>query len=330
MAAREAILEGTQAAQRLHAQLGTRAAVEQGGLSYIDVFAVAMELGAVLLFRRLEGMLGAYVADSGIPGIVVSTQRSLHIQRFTVAHEIGHLFMRHDLSLDQQVGLWRGSSRDLGEVAADAFASEFMLPRWLYVHHSARQRWDSAALQDPRLVYQLSLRLGASYDATCWGLKGHRILKPREMAKLWDVEPKELKVAALAGMADRIDPWADVWVITEADNGLSFQGGPNDIVVFRIPERASAGYLWDESQLRKDGFELLADDREEGDEEECGSTLTRVLVTRVRESCECQVSLSERRPWQPDESVGKLAIAFDMQGKEDGLPRLARKAIIAA
>ena len=244
MAAREAILEGTQAAQRLHAQLGTRAAVEQEGLSYIDVFAVAMELGAVLLFRRLEGMLGAYLADSETPGIIVSTQRSLHIQRFTVAHEIGHLFMRHDLSLDQQVGLWRGSSRDLGELAADAFASEFMLPRWLYVHHSVRQRWDSAALQDPRLVYQLSLRLGASYDATCWGLEGHRILKPREMAKLWDVEPKELKVAALAGMADRIDPWADVWVITEADNGLSFQGGPNDIVVFRIPERASAGYLW--------------------------------------------------------------------------------------
>src|SRR5881396_1366494 len=103
MTARDAILEGTQAAQRLHAQLGIRKAVEGRGLSCVDVFDVAMRLGAVLLFRKLDGLLGAYLSESAIPGIIVSTERNLHIQRFTAAHEIGHLVMRHELSLDENV-----------------------------------------------------------------------------------------------------------------------------------------------------------------------------------------------------------------------------------
>lgn len=330
MTPREAILEGAQAAHRLHAQLGTRAAVEREGLSCIDVFAAAKRLDAVLLFRRLEGLLGAYVPNPGVtPGIIVSTERNLHIQRFTVAHEIGHLFLQHELSLDEHVGLWRGASNNLKEVAADAFASEFMLPRWLYIRHAARQRWETAAIQDARVAYQLSLRLGASYEATCWGLEGHRILRPHVATKLREVEPKKLKIEALAGRAELTNPWADVWILTRGDGGLRFHGNPEDIVIFRIPERSSAGYLWDESRLCDDGFDVLADEREETDRQ-CGSTVTRVIVTRMRESRECRFSLSERRPWLPDDSVATLTIDFDMHGKEEGLPRFVRKAIAAA
>jgi Zn-dependent peptidase ImmA (M78 family) len=330
LADREAILEGAQAAHRLHAELGTRALVEREGLSCIDVFAVAMRLGAMLLFRRLEGLLGAYVPNPAAPGIIISTQRSLHVQRFTAAHEIGHLFLRHELSLDEEVGLWRGASRNPREAAADSFASEFMLPKWLYIYHAGRQLWERAALQDPKVVYQLSLRLGASYDATCYGLEGHRILTHSIVAKLRAEEPKRLKLAALAGRAELTNSWADVWTITQADDGLTFQGGPEDIVIFRIPERVSAGYLWDESRLRADGLELLADEREEATEGDCGTAVTRVLVTRVAESREYRVSFAERRPWRPDDAAASLTVSFDMHGKEEGLPRLARKAIAAA
>ena len=52
---RQAILQGTQAAQRLHARLGTRKSVEAGTYSRVDVFGTANALGAVLLFRRLKG-----------------------------------------------------------------------------------------------------------------------------------------------------------------------------------------------------------------------------------------------------------------------------------
>jgi uncharacterized protein DUF955 len=331
MTAREAILEGSQAAQRLHLQLGTREALQRGDISRIDVFGVAMQLGAVLLFRRLDGLLGAYLASpvTPTPGIVVSTERDLHVQRFTAAHELGHFFMKHELSLDEQVGLWRGESKDLREVAADAFASDFMLPRWLYIHHAGRHQWQAAALQRPEITYQLSLRLGASYDATCWGLIGHKILPSKAVEKLRKSEPKALKLQALAGRADLANPWSDVWIITPADDGLAFEGGPDDIVIFRCPERAAAGYLWDESRLQQQGFEVLADGRDEQNPE-CGGEVTRVLVTRVNERRSYRVSLSERRPWRPDDSPSTLSVAFDMHGKEEGLPRLARKAIAAA
>ena len=326
---REAILNGTKAAQRLHADLGTRIAVEADEISQVDVFAVADELGAVLLFRRLNGLLGAYLSEpvSPIPGIIVSTERDLHVQRFTVAHEIGHLYLRHAPSLDENVGLWRGSVKDPNELAADAFASEFLLPRWLYVYHARRHRWGSAALRIPQNTYQLSLRLGASYDAVCWGLQSHAILKSRFVQKLRSIAPKQLKLEALAGRALMENPWANVWVITEADDGLRFEGTPDDLVIFRFSERASAGYIWDEAQLKQHGFEILVDERDEDEDGDCGSAVTRVLIARVREPRLYHVSLSERRPWMPSDKASVVSVAFELYGKQEGLPRHVRQAL---
>ena len=87
-----------------------------------------MREGALLLFRPLRGLLGAYLGQPSFPraGIIVSTQRDLHVQRFTAAHELGHMVMGHEPSLDgEEIGLWRGESSNPQEVEADAFASEF-------------------------------------------------------------------------------------------------------------------------------------------------------------------------------------------------------------
>lgn len=333
MSKRDSILEGTAAAQRLHAKFGTRKALEMGRIGRIDVFQIAMQEGALLLFRPLKGLLGAYLGQPRFPraGIIVSTQRDLHVQRFTAAHELGHMTMGHAPSLDgEEIGLWRGESADPQEVQADAFASEFLLPRWLYIHHASRHGWTSAKLERPDIAYQLSLRLGASYDATCWGLQGHNILTRSAADKLRVYEPKELKQEALAGQGKLANPWADVWVVSEKDDGLTFEGSPDDIVIFRCRERASAGYLWDEAPLKANGFEVLVDTREMFDSVDCGSAVTRVLVTKVPEPREYQVSLRERRPWHPDDAPTQLSVAFDLQGKEQGLPRSARKTMAAA
>jgi hypothetical protein len=329
---RDAILEGTKAARRLHAQLGTRKAVEAGTLSRVDVFSVAAELGAVLLFQRLKGLLGAYLAEpvSPVPGIVVSTERDLHVQRFTAAHEIGHLYLKHAPTTDEDIGLWRSASKDLQELAADAFASEFLLPEWLYRYHAGRHRWTTTALQSPVNTYQLSLRLGASYDAVCWGLQSHDILKQGLVAKLRAIAPKEIKSEILNGWAQLDNSWANVWVITEADDGLAFEGTPDDIVIFRFSERASSGYLWDETHLRDEGFDVLVDTRDDHTGDDVGSDVTRVMVTKVREPRQCRVSLTERRPWLPSDTAGSVSVAFEMYGKEEGLPRHLRKAFAAA
>ena len=328
---RQAILQGTQEAQRLHARLRTRKSVEAGSSSRVDVFGAADALGAVLLFRRLKGLLGVYFPPplSPVPGIMVSTAPDLHVQRFTAAHELGHLCMRHTPSLDEEVGLWREGSRNVQELAADAFASEFLLPRWLYVYHATRHQWDTVALQDPQNTYQLSLRLGASYDAVCWGLQSHKILPPHIVAKLRAVEPKTLKHAALGGRATLDNAWGNVWVATGADHGLTFEGTPGDVVIFRFPEHAAAGYLWDDAQLRAKGFDVIDDYRHQDAVDECGGAVTRVLTTRVREAKRYAASLVQRRPWLPADTSAAVSITFDMYGKELGLPRHLRRTAAA-
>ncbi len=329
---RQAILEGVQAAQRLQKILKIKERFAEGTLSRINVFQAAVDSGAGLLFRPLKGLLGAFLGQPVVPtpGIIITTQRELHVQRFTAAHELGHMCLEHQPSCDSQVGLWRNDAADLKEVAADSFASEFLLPRWLYVYHARRQSWKTRDLQNPDVVYQLSLRMGASYDATVWGLEGHKILGRNDVRKLRQVAPKTIKLRALGSRIPLSNPWANVWVLTENDNGLELEGGPDDIIILRFQENASAGYLWDDALLLSQGVEILSDEREAVEVSDCGGAVTRVLAIRVAEAGQYRVALSEKRPWNPSDVGEQFFASFDLRGKERGLSRNSRELMAAA
>ena len=164
----------------------------------------------------------------------------------------------------------------------------------------------------------------------CWGLQSHKILTPHVVEHLRDVTPKTLKHAALGGRTHLANAWANVWVATQADDGLTFEGTADDVVIFRFPERAAAGYLWDDARLREQGFDILDDFRYQHADDDCGSAITRVLTTRVREPRRYGASLLERRPWLPADAAATVSITFEMYGKEAGLPRHLRRAYAAA
>lgn len=88
----------------------------------IDVFSVIVQVNIPLLFRPLDGLLGTFLPKPS-PGIIVTTERNLAIQRFTGAHELGHCYMGHEVSLDDKSILKHspvGSrSYDPREAAAD-------------------------------------------------------------------------------------------------------------------------------------------------------------------------------------------------------------------
>ena len=86
---------------------------------------------------------------------------------------------------------------DFQEVEADAFAIEFMMPRWLISANAARQGWRVTDFRRPDIVYQLALRIGASYEATCWTLVRHRYLQQSQARQLLQTQPRELKVGLL-------------------------------------------------------------------------------------------------------------------------------------
>ena len=97
---RAANIRGRQEATRLHNAFAMRDRIEAEG-GRIDVFETIVRSGVPLLFRPLEGLLGVFI-DEPIPGVLVTTKRSLSIQRFTGAHELGHYTFGHNPSLDDE------------------------------------------------------------------------------------------------------------------------------------------------------------------------------------------------------------------------------------
>lgn len=161
----QAVRKGAQTAGRLLRQLGVKQQIEQSG-GAINVFAAISELDVPMLFRPLDGLLGAFL-NFPTRGILVTTQRPLSIQRFTAAHELGHCMLDHQPSLDDENILRRmvmnaQPGQDLQEVEADGFAVAFLLPKWLIANHMKRQGISIPHLRRPNVIYQLSLRLGVS------------------------------------------------------------------------------------------------------------------------------------------------------------------------
>ena len=304
---RDAVLFGVRGATDAHSTFGLRERVEKGGTG-IDVFGIIDELRIPLFFKPLDKLLGTCirVPDAG-PGILITTERDLHLQRFTAAHELGHYILQHEGSFDNEVGppkLKQPAGFDWKEVEANAFAAEFLLPKWLFRYHVQRHNWSLKQLSDPGTVYQLSLRMGVSYESTCWGLQSHNILGADVVQRLRAVPPKMSKLAATGNKALH-DPWADVWILDDSDTGGSIDAGPSDVFILRISENAGSGFLWDVKALADTGFELVDDQRAEKDPGSIGGPVERRLVFRLPPDGTHKFRIAERRPWQRPELAAR-------------------------
>jgi Zn-dependent peptidase ImmA (M78 family) len=316
---RAAILAGAKAAHTLHRDLGIREQIERSGGGRIDVFGAIAKLGATLMFQPLDKLLGAYLpADEA--GVLITTKRPLPVQRFTGAHELGHLYMRHEPSLDDENILRRSpfsasGQHSLQEREADAFASMFLTPAWLLALNLTRQGWTARDLTDAANVYQASLRLGTSYLATCYALERHKVIGSDQRSRLIEVQPKTIKQHLLTEY-EPPDWRSDVWLLTQRDEGALIEGGRNDLFVVRLRENSGAGYLWNFDQLRKAGFALVRDDREAIKPETIGGMLTRKVTARSEDRVEGEVVLQEARPWMADAPLHQLFLRYDMRGPE--------------
>jgi Zn-dependent peptidase ImmA (M78 family) len=332
----EAVRNGTMAAARLHVQSGTRAAL-QGIGGNIDVFRAAVSEKLPLLLRPLKGLLGAYLPDP-IPGVLVTTQRPLSIQRFTAAHELGHFKMGHKPSLDDDSILRRmamttaarASDPDFQEVEADAFAVAFLMPKWLIGWHCQRQGWIASDLAQASIAYQLALRLGTSYEAMSWTLQRYHLISDDAGDALRNEQPRRLKVELLQDHQPA-DYRGDVWMLTERDADTRIDGSRNDHFVLRLNERSGGGYLWNIDQLRASGFAILRDDRENPDPAGIGGPVVRHVMAGMEQPARGQISLNECRPWQPTAPIAQVTLNFDFTGpEEEGLSRAERRQLLNA
>ena len=322
---RNAALEGMARAAEVHEEHSLRSRLGDGR-GPIDIFRIIMEMDVDFLFRPLDKLLGAFM-PAPVGGILITTKRDLYVQRYTAAHELGHFLMNHEVSLDDEslIGFApRGNAYDdLQEVAADAFASEFLMPRWLVAGQVHRQRWTTEELKTPAIVYQLSLRLGVSYEAMCWALAGHQAIPQNDAQRLANIPPKTAKLDALCGQFLG-NPWANVWSLTSCDGGLTLVGTADDVLQIELEERASAGLTWNVEEAAKDqGFRILDD--EQRAENGIGSFGTRRVA--IMGSGKGKLCLRESRQWDPaSEPSRKFEVQYYLEGRESGLPRVCRDA----
>lgn len=328
-----AIRNGTMAAARVHRRLPFRDLVgERGG--NVDVFAAIEMLEIPLLLRPLEGLLGAYLNEPA-PGILVTTKRQMSIQRFTAAHELGHSLLRHQPSLDddsilRRMTLDQQTQDDFQEIEANAFAAAFMMPSWLITWHCVRQNWHAEELRRPSTVYQLALRLGASYEATCWTLAQHSMIDRRVARELTQTAPKVVKTALLADYRPG-DYKGDVWLLTERDADTRIDGSKTDLFVLKLEEHSGGGYLWNIDQLRESGFAIVGDTLEDSDPSTVGASVIRRVTAAAAAAERGLLTLDERRPWAPEVPLASLHVEYDFTGPEvAGYSRAARRLLLEA
>ena len=331
---RGAILRGTREAARLHRQLALRTQIERQG-GRIDVFDAIAQCGLPMLFRPLDGLLGVFISEP-TPGVLVTTQRPASVQRFTGAHELGHYRMGHRPSLDDETILRRSpfsaqANYEQQELEADVFAAEFLMPRWLFAAHFERQGWTDRTIDDPKAAYQLSLRVGASYDATCRALERHRIIGRRARDRLLRVQPKQIK-QILVRDYEPPDWWGDVWLLTERDEGSVIAGSRSDLFILRLNERSGAGYLWTFEQLNEAGFAIVRDEREGPEAETIGGDVIRSVIAQSAIRQQGDLALAQRRPWLPESApLTEFGLHYDLSGPEqEGFSQAERRQLLEA
>lgn len=333
MTRREILLDAITEAGRLHRQLNLKEEVRSrsGG---VDVFGTILQLSIPLLFRPLDKLLGAFVPKP-TPGIIITTERNLAVQRYTASHELGHVILGHAGSLDDDSILNRtpfGSSRyNVVEAAADAFAAAFLMPKWLFELHAERQRWDARSFDNPSVAYQLSLRIGASYEATCRSLARYGVIGTGTLQKHLSTAPKTIK-QGLVGSQQIPDWHANVWELSDRDQGALIQGGPKDVFVVRLKENSGAGYLWNAAEIEHAGFILVSDEvHVPKDSEEIGGAVDRVLLAASKSEAAGKVDLKQTRPWETSAAdTSHFTFTYELFGKENGLPRAQRRKVAAA
>lgn len=243
----------------------------------VEVFEILQHAATEVFFRPMKRVCGAYLPTNGeIPGVLINSNMPLGRQRFTAAHEFGHLFLKHSvISLDQVVGISFEERKNWTdeENIAETFAAFFLMPSGL-VETSLREL--NASELTAETVYLLSLKMGTSYLATVNHMQTLKKLTSAQAAAFRKIQPKTIKASISSHVASR----HDVWKLDEHWNGQPVYAAVEDTIVVQLSEIPTSGYTW---MWRKDpqSLRVLQDGFADEPTEEIGGARIRELVMTV-------------------------------------------------
>lgn len=207
----------------------------------IEVFTLIDSLGIWVAFNPLDTLLGA-VVPHGDGGIIITTQRSPAIQRYTAAHEVGHWVMDIDqIALDGEHEIFEPSADR--EQLAQLFAARLLMPPPLV--YTVCQRYNIG--QDdrsatPESVYMAARDMGTSYEATARQLENLEIISRPRREQLLALRPAKAK----ANLCHGYQPagTSEVWPLEFAGSQQRLSVTDGDEVVLLLPENRTTGYRW--------------------------------------------------------------------------------------
>lgn len=224
----------------------------QTGYTRVSPVEIAGKAGVWMSFLSLDRLLGAFIREKE-PWIIVNFDRPTGLVHMTSAHELGHYFLDHATTHD--VGsITFGDKGDIKERQAEHFAYSLLAPGWLIAKIAKLKRWGRNELENPHVVYQLSLRLGISFSAAIWVLLDNKYITKPTANKLKAIQPKSLKQKLIG--PDNEDWRLDVWQLDQSDKDLIIEPRANDKFVLDLPNRLSAGYVWTPDDVADAGYQL--------------------------------------------------------------------------
>ena len=340
MATRDGLLEASRRAAEVYQSFGAAHRVSHEGYTRVDPFFIAAVANLTVMLQPMQTLLGAFIRE-GISGILVNADRPAGLVHMTCAHELGHYFLGHTSTADETIEY--GTDAAAIEQEADWFAYQLLMPRTLIAKTMRRKGWTTQSLRDPKIVYQLSLRLGASYRASGWSLFRQSLLplSRRVTEDLSRIPPQTIK-REVAGTGMKIGT-ADVWQLDRTDDEVVLEPRPNDIFVLDLPSHASAGYLWTLSDAEAAGFHLAPETvasnvarAQYSEEPTIGSHSTqRYVLTNekaesdVAEAVRHRLNFSEVQPWVGSASRNdEFSTSAEFESINYGLSPLSRKQLI--
>lgn len=210
----------------------------------VGIFGLLAKSGIEVRFTALESLAGALLVSPDVAvrphGVLINSDQPQDRQRFSAAHELGHLVMGHEPQDGEFIDIL-GRNFDPMEVQADTFASELLMPAMLvkqrYMEHSAERA--------THRVLRLARAFLVSYQAMTVRLSKLALLTPTEVGTVKKAKPRD--VAAEVGPPARRKgvAFTDKDVVRSADRylprGWESQATPEWVRL--LQETAYAAYL---------------------------------------------------------------------------------------
>lgn len=338
MATRASLLNAAAKASEVVTTSGMLERIENERYTRVDPFMIAGRHELPVMLRPLDQLLGAFIGGEN-PGVLVNSARSAGLVHMTCAHELGHYFLGHPTTSDERLDY--GSSAASIEQEADIFAYHLLAPRKLVTRIARAKGWTAATLHDPRVIYQLALRLGMSYRAMVWTLSSQKLLSYPDASSLAKVPPRDIKRTFLPELD--VGFVGDVWLLDMQDQPYILEPRMTDRFVVDLPNHLTAGFQWTADQVRDHGFSLeplqlpLTPSTTVGSDAPfvAGGGSIRYVVhgTDGRaedEAHRVQFDFVEKRAWQDSSAVrDRYEGVAEFEVLPDGLDSQTRQALLA-